>query len=462
MSKLYHFLGSVHFAVSLILSAAFLVILGTFFEAKTGSHLAATEKIYSHPIFLALLILFFINILFSALRRWPFRIKHIPFLITHLGLLMILSGTMIKSLFGLQGTMGLLEGTGKEAVFLNNTQELLIETKEGSHQIPFTKLPTQIGALEVDVVHFAPHSEERTKTWIENGFLYISGLAPIPVKDEIPQPKYDDSWNVFAIRSLHVEETMQTLKKYSYPLIAFIQDPEEHVHLVAVNKEGQTHYEHFPKDQKTIVIYDQGYGGYAVQAEIPFHSKDSHSKTILETPYIPSFALVEPHQKWEENRPLLWLKLSLNDKTEFIALQYDPFGTGLKWAAFQGKYLFRFQPRFVQIPYHVRLRKAKQTLYPNSNQPSGYESDLWITDLRSHVTTEASIRMNQVFETWDGYRFYLANIYPNQETKVKGAQIIINHDPVKYLVTYPGCFMIALGMILLFFIPKKFYLRAQS
>ena len=90
--KFYHFLGSIKFAIILIASTALFVIAGTFLEAYTESHLFSASLTYQNPIFLALIWGFFLNILISALRRWPFQLKHIPFLITHLGLLMLLGG----------------------------------------------------------------------------------------------------------------------------------------------------------------------------------------------------------------------------------------------------------------------------------------------------------------------------------------------------------------------------------
>ena len=59
--------------------------------------------------------------------------------------------------------------------------------------------------------------------------------------------------------------------------------------------------------------------------------------------------------------------------------------------------------------------------------------------------------MNNVYETKDGYRFYLANMTPES----KQAQLIVNHDPVKYILTYPGGVILALGIILLFWRSNK-------
>ena len=98
-------LGGVELAICLIGVAAVAVAWGTYLESKSQSHLFAASVVYGHLGFTVLLLLFFVNILFSALRRWPFERKHLPFLLTHLGLLFVLAGAMAKQQWGLQGVM---------------------------------------------------------------------------------------------------------------------------------------------------------------------------------------------------------------------------------------------------------------------------------------------------------------------------------------------------------------------
>ena len=99
------FLGSVYLAIILIALTALFVIWGTWLKSTTSSHLYASQLTYGSPFFVALLCGFFVNILVATLRRWPFKLKQIPFLITHLGLLMVLGGVILKMLMGTQGSM---------------------------------------------------------------------------------------------------------------------------------------------------------------------------------------------------------------------------------------------------------------------------------------------------------------------------------------------------------------------
>ena len=189
--KFYHFLGSIYFAITLITLTAAFVAAGTFLEARSESHLFSASLTYQNPLFLALIWAFFINILISALRRWPFQFKHVPFLITHLGLLMLLSGVIIKSYFGTQGSLNLIEGGSSRRIFLSNTYALHVEKKDPvNHQkktqdYPFDQLAKQkikFDDVEIRLVDYSRHSHERKQTWIKDHQAVISGLRPIPLQ----------------------------------------------------------------------------------------------------------------------------------------------------------------------------------------------------------------------------------------------------------------------------------------
>ncbi|MFT5319573.1 MAG: hypothetical protein ACI8RA_002854 [Chlamydiales bacterium] len=202
---------------------------------------------------------------------------------------------------------------------------------------------------------------------------------------------------------------------------------------------------------------------YLRKAPIEVISLGKKEQKLLEASFLPTPNTLEcsitkryiemPFKnKIEDNIPKISLLVSEGAKKQLITLAYDPYGNGLKWPTLNGEYLFRFQPRFLEIPYHVRLRDTRQLNYASSMQAFSYESDIIITDKRNGESVEATLSMNNVYETWDGYRFYMANISPPNEVAAQRAQIIVNHDPGKYWLTYPGGCILTVGMVLLFWL----------
>lgn len=787
----FHFLGGVHLAIALIAMAALFVIAGTLIEAKTESHRFAALFTYSNPVFALILWGFFVNILFSALRRWPFRIKHIPFLLTHLGLLMLLGGTLIKNSYGIQGAMNLMEGSGSHSLLIPDTYGIYLERRDSDDPLKmehtyyslkktmggnfYTEYQqgTEFPDLDLSLLEYYPHSRSQLQSWFKGNSAFVNGLKPffvyqldeansdpLPISTKVKFHHADSiPWNIlagkvdditatsvnayiegmavelsdpftrinvfkgtlkealtspiilpdgsvtinldfnFSVISGFQEPCLVLVRRYNgrahsvhfsvalqgdqsllttsseagvldvdlhrTPTILLLQDANEDLFYFAFDTHGQVYAESFLQDSLApIIAYDQGFGGYAVQAKLPFpaypngrkereeailyhislqlkqglengielspplkllqeacvkadvdfnlvcldflnqwhHSRkwlyplsgamqknlskalgqidwnkiswheknslfwmhilhedfekqlqpDQDLKAFLNQrgwPLLSSFdatssndnqmqftALLQqifaireqlpaadfPKQlsetmharllsayfqtygihlrnimfpltekafkdyltakelatqqdleatevvfeapltrqidpeptsiKLESNTPAITLKATQGSKAEYISLHYERSKNGLKWPIFNGKYLIRFQPEFREIPYHVRLRNARQINYALSTQPYSYESDLLITDLQSQAVAEQTISMNHVYETWDGYRFYLANIAPANEGAVKQVQIIVNYDPAKYWLTYPGAFILTMGILLLFWL----------
>lgn len=859
LHQLYHFLGSIKFAIILITLTAVFVIAGTILEAHTQSHLFSANFTYQHPVFIGLIWGFFINILISALRRYPFKWRHVPFLITHLGLLMLLSGVIIKSYWGIQGSMSIVEGGTSQRLFQPHTYALHIEKKSATPwgknitlDFPFEKVLRQkvtFDGIHVQLAHYAQHAQERKQTWIKGNYAYMKGFNPIPIQAFIPSKpliiqdrvcihhENATPWSLLALTTHHIEQAskeaylqglmlkikqrnqeeslteiplikaleapfewqgnlLTCILNWNYlpteglsepsleimhgsekmrialsgpdslinqnissphrgklpfvidlirePLLALIQDEHEDDHLLFFNPYGEIHTAVFNHDHlSSLIVYDEGFGGYTVHAPFPFldipsgrnekeqaelhrlavqlrqslqqsselspplkllkqaaqslhrdpvetiltflqawdHSShllyeepyDAHMNslahaidwshvsqkeryacgwlcTLLEEmdaklkqgatfieilkmkgwPFIDSFISPEIQEldqqitlfaqqlftaaaqlpppplmpesqpikglsaylkaygislpsirqpietssslknhfaaklfhtlakkavdssetdhtkpiieiipflsensqsfrdlqkaysffqkqtshdrsinptkeniiyalyitspiekehlteseilrlttslnaqevileapltlnqkailaskKWENHLPLITLEFTRGNEKDSMTLTYDKQGTGLLWPIFKGEYIVRFQPLFLEIPYKIRLHDARQINYPGSNQPYSYESDLMITDLKNSTVVEKTISMNNVYETDKGYRFYLSNLTPPQEVTAQRIQLVVNYDPAKYLLTYPGAFIMCVGIVLLFWMKR--------
>lgn len=778
IKSLYHFLGGVYFAIILIASVALFVIAGTFIESITQSHGYAALFTYENPFFSALLWGFFINILFSATRRWPFKWKHIPFLTTHLGLLMILAGVLAKHYFGMQGSMHLSEGAASHEIMESNTYAINVDRRNSEKSIRYPLNKSIGGSFKADIasnrdslfirlLDYCPHCHEHLTTWVKNNHAIIGGLNPIQLHiitdadEKLPlggRARFHKSdkniWNLYALKTHDIESTLLNLYvqnarvittdrlskhiisdvpmseilssssgnlrlnfsaiggfenptlivKYhseeisvslngdnallnlrnaqpgsfpiavdivQFPTLAVIEDEFDDVFLVAFDQHGQVWSESFQKGNLgSMVAYDDGFAGYTVRTELPFKDYDIgrqvredalkhqlsqqlrhaitekaelspplqvlmqtcenlhvdfpemataflahwnassrwlypdniplpdslqnlfanldwkgtpppvrqacawvkrlfdqialdlnpssqtntdlitalhkhrwpllaaleaeialnpnqetsaytllthqlfaaseilplsspmdkneepeeqaallsaylraygvHFAEIVQVPengemdqivqrhleskskdFEPQKITLEtavtaiqkaalPGRKLEDNFPRIKVILNQGQRAQSLSLAYDSTGTGLKWPALDGEYLLRFQPIFKEIPYHLRLRQARQINYANSSQPYSFESELIVKDLRTDTVTETTISMNKVHETWDGYRFYLSSIAPSNETAVKQVQIVINYDPAKYLLTYPGAIVLSCGILMLF------------
>ena len=489
MKKIWKFFGSVYAAAILLSTTAVWVIAATFVESKTDSHLRAAAVSYDHPFFKLLLAGYFINILVSALQRYPFKRRHIPFLLTHLGLLMVIGGTFVKMRYGVQGSMTILEGSASQTLFFPHTSVVQIVQKTPRQIFSWDPgNPRRIEGLAIRKTGGSPHAKQQWQSWFKNQIVQIAGFAPIPIG---PSDK-----NVIALKTEDVEETIreeylknlqvslhgiplsgiefdffwnpdygiqnpaivlpqgQKISLWSpipeaiaitnRPRLLFLQDPGEDAYLITISETGEIESQAYPHDKPgTIVVYDEGFSGYAAQGLLGGYQ--------IESPLTRKVSVEKPPEKFEERNEMIELLVKTEGARQKVRLVHDPQGAALAIPVLHGRYLMSYRCKTKEIPYHLRLRRARQISYPGTRQPASYECDLWITDTKTGEKQEQMLSMNRVWESQDGWRFYLAGMSPQDESGVKRVHLAVNYDPAKYWLTYPGGAMAAFGILGLFF-----------
>lgn len=322
---------------------ALMVAAGTLIETVSGSHLQAAKWTYSHPLFLILLALIFVNILVSALQRWPFTVKHIPFLATHLGLLMIIGGLFIKNSLGVQGSLDVLEGQKNEWLTLPHTFALCFDS-------------------------FNSDKKE---------------LIPI---------------DTFAKRDYNCRQ--------------------------------------FPYLRCKVIGYTP---------HVAFKQGTRSIEMVPET----------PPMRLEDRRPGIVLAIEEGLRTQTVALPYNREGEVHKRSVFGGKYRIAFQPKLLRLPYLVELKEARQMSYPQSEKTYSFECDLLFSDDMGNPKEACTLSMNHVFETSEGWRFYLAGMGKSEEGLPKSVHLVVSRDPAKLILTYPGIFLLIIGSAALFWSKKS-------
>ena len=134
-NKILRFLGSVQMALPMILILAVLLAAGTIVESRYST-LVAKRFVYGTWWFGGFLLLLGVNLLCSALSRFPWKKYQTGFVTTHLGIICILAGSMMTQKMGSDGQIALNEG-GEGHVFQEDKPTLYYQIAEGPiEQIP--------------------------------------------------------------------------------------------------------------------------------------------------------------------------------------------------------------------------------------------------------------------------------------------------------------------------------------
>src|ERR1700754_2016725 len=154
-NSIFKFFASLKLAVVLLAVIIIAAIAGTLYESSFDAKVARAY-VYGAPWFNLWLVLLGANLTCSALSRWPWRKHHVAFLITHLGIITLLIGSLIGRIWGIEGTITLFKGEPPTNRLLVDERQLRVHDVDGIvkgypaeflHHPPTPKQPRELGSL---------------------------------------------------------------------------------------------------------------------------------------------------------------------------------------------------------------------------------------------------------------------------------------------------------------------------
>ena len=132
-----HLLGSLNVAVVLLVSIAGLIAFATIMESRFDTAVAR-YYIYDNPLFTLWLVVLALNLFCAALTRWPWQRKHVGFVVTHAGIILMLTGAMVGRAWGFEAFVTLDKAKPPEHQLVTKQDVLSISTAEGIRgEMPF-------------------------------------------------------------------------------------------------------------------------------------------------------------------------------------------------------------------------------------------------------------------------------------------------------------------------------------
>jgi hypothetical protein len=135
-------IASLRLAVITMVTLGSVCAYATFYEMRNGTP-AVQRDIYQTPWFAFLLGLLGLNVFSVMVSRYPWTKHHIGFLTAHVGILLVLAGSVVSLYRGLDSNMALLEGeTSDRVALLEKTLQVSVPGVEtGSFPVVFEKKP---------------------------------------------------------------------------------------------------------------------------------------------------------------------------------------------------------------------------------------------------------------------------------------------------------------------------------
>ena len=150
MKRFYRTFGSLKLAVVTLASLTGILIFSTFYESRTSTR-EVQMLVYQSWWFIGLLFVLGLNVFCAAMSRYPWKGYQAGFVITHLGIITMLVGSIIGLIFGVEGSITMLEN-GPPRNFITQDFEVVQVQRAGDKQavavpIGTDKKPVQAGGV---------------------------------------------------------------------------------------------------------------------------------------------------------------------------------------------------------------------------------------------------------------------------------------------------------------------------
>ncbi len=141
MVQPFRLIGSLRVAVTLLIVIAGVLAWGTIYETRFGT--AAVQRfVYQSWWFQGILAFLAVNLATAAFLRYPWKRKHLPFLLAHIGIIMILTGGILGGRLGVEGQLIIPEGKSNDTLQLDRNVLVIHQPNPGIHREFLTRFET--------------------------------------------------------------------------------------------------------------------------------------------------------------------------------------------------------------------------------------------------------------------------------------------------------------------------------
>jgi hypothetical protein len=438
-------LASIKLAVLVIASLATLIAVGTFVEADYNAEIAA-KTIYKTPWMFGIMGLLSVNLIAVMVDRWPWKRRHIPFLLAHVGILTLLAGSVLTMLYGIDGSMSFGIGQKNRFVQVQDITDFTVWmsfdgerfTRFAEKQVDFYKQPPTkgkyvfpLGESSVEILDYWPFALASKKVEISDNPTAGGALrfqlqnAQVNVNEWIVQRKKGElASHNFGPAQFHLGEPPAKSRGENE---------------LFVNPKGQElEYTVFYKDKNRRPLKGR------------FREGDSVNTGWMGFEFRVLRYLPFAEEKWNfEKAPRPNALTTAAIKFSFLGkehwMQLDDM---LKFFTDNVVYVVSYGHRRIDLGFDLTLKEFQMGTYPGTQRAASYQSIVSLEDSTEHV-----ISMNEPLKS-NGLTFYQASFSSGPDGRPEASILSVNFDPGRWL-KYLGSLIISLGIIWLFYDKRK-------
>lgn len=462
-------------------------LLESYYDVKTGRY-----YVYDSRWFEGLMALFFLNILFSALSRWPWKPRHAPFLTAHLGILCILIGSVLTTRFGIDGSLRLQEGSTNNTVELQSDQITINDGKSWvQFPLPFVPPHVEFSPIRIpnstfEVSQFLPHAQIKSsysvgpshedREWALD--LEIIGRQ-MGVRQRITlwageaSQSYFD-FGPFFLALLPKKQGIGTSVAQGGIDWSMVPGAEGKRGLVQihVDPKGQMQVSSaWRRGQKKAAPGEAPVWNWSRPSRVPVQwdrfttDDESAAMTLPVGSDVLEVRLRKAYRNAIQSLDVQPSRIQYGEQAPPGAVEIREGKTGARiWLAYGDRAFLKregqsvevsYSPRMTRLPFVLRLDEFRLEMYPGKRAPKSYESHVTVFEPTTTTApssganseTRAVIQMNEPLKR-AGFTLYQASYVPAMPRPTESI-LSVNRDPGRIL-KYGGSLLLVLGSVWLF------------
>lgn len=467
-NKILKFLGSVKLALPMLLILAVLLATGTIVESRFSTAVAK-RFVYGTWWFGGFLVLLAVNLFCSAFSRFPWKKYQTGFVITHLGIICVLAGSLVTQQWGADGQIALKEGD-EGHMFQEEKPTLSYQMNDGAIYTLPAAFPFRAPSPDHPLmVHVAGDGLLMLDQFYLNAQRTIKGRNVEKGEKGFPAVHvelnssfvHEDQWLFLGDpgndhldlgpASVFFEREPDWKKR----LAKGAKDVSENALAILLAADGSLKYQtryhgQFTGPAQPMELgQDYATGWMDMQFKAPERLSDALPEETYEPQPLPYQKDLQPALHYEVLKDAVtkegWLGYQ-SSPVSFILSQGQTFALG-------------YGPRQIDLPFVLRLVKFKVGFDPGTEKPASYASDVFYLDPAKGIQVPSHISMNEPLH-YMGYTVYQASYEAEPDGKYISV-FSVGKDPGIYL-KYGGAIVLVMGLIFMFWFKNPAWNKREN
>lgn len=445
-------LASIKIAVFVILGVGVISATGTIVESIYQDAKRAQETIYHSWFSYSIFALLTVNLIAVIIDRYPWKRQHLGFILAHIGIIILIAGSVLTRYFGVDGSMAFNIGETRKTVTVGETDVLVYSgLASGGMRKVFEK-----------AVHFIknPPSEDNPLIIpVGQDEIRIDGFRPYA----IPQNKIESSSKPTDGAALRFQMSNQHVSQSDWLMLgrdAFDVKNMGPAKIVLGLKDK------FKYSGGNVLLLETTPGKESLDYTVYTASKNGKTSSgqvkageSLQTGWMGlTFRILKflPHatQRWEYEP----LESSVEGAIQAIRFNFEgkEYWTGLNSSvrlfSDQAHHVLVFANRQLELAFGLKLDQFRVGRYQGTRRAASYESDVTVVD-PNNPGESITISMNEPLK-YQGFTFYQSSFQEDEMGRPTMSILSVNRDPGRPW-KYLGSLLIVLGIIHLFYFKRR-------